>query len=79
MHKKLLYLFNTIFDLAEQHQIKDIYTPITIEKLKHDYDLDDKIEKYVKELGMEIEKAKKTNTDIDPNFIKLYEIYSKRD
>ena len=78
MHKKLLYLFNTIFDLAEQHQIKDIYTPITIEKLKHDYDLDDKIEKYVKELGTEIEKAKKTNTDIDPNFIKLYEIYSKR-
>ena len=77
MHKKLLYLFNTIFDLAEQHQIKDIYTPITIEKLKHDYDLDDKIEKYVKELGTEIEKAKKTNTDIDPNFIKLYEIYSK--
>jgi hypothetical protein len=59
MHKKLLYLFNTIFDLAEQHQIKDIYTPITIEKLKHDYDLDDKIEKYVKELGTEIEKAKK--------------------
>ena len=79
MHKKLLYLFNTIFDLAEQHQIKDIYTPITIEKLKHDYDLDNKIEKYVKELGTEIEKAKKTNTDIDPNFIKLYEIYSKRD
>lgn len=78
MHKKLLYLFNTIFDLAEQHQIKDIYTPITIEKLKHDYDLDDKIEKYVKELGTEIENAKKTNTDIDPNFIKLYEIYSKR-
>jgi hypothetical protein len=79
MHKKLLYLFNKIFDLAEQHQIKDIYTPITIEKLNHDYDLDDKIEKYVKKLGTEIEKAKKTNTVIDPNFIKLYEIYSKRE
>jgi hypothetical protein len=71
MDKKLLRLFNTIFNLSQQYQIKDIYTPVTIEKLEHDYNLEDKIEKYVKKLGKAIEKA---NTEINPNFIKMYEI-----
>jgi hypothetical protein len=71
MDKKLLSLFNNIFNLSQQYQIKDIYTPVTIEKLEHDYNLEDKIEKYVKKLGKAIEKA---NTEINPNFIKMYEI-----
>jgi hypothetical protein len=77
MDKKLLSLFNTIFNLSQQYQIKDIYTPVTIEKLEHDYNLEDKIEKYVKKLGKAIEKAKKANTEINPNFIKMYEILKR--
>jgi len=75
--KKLNRLFDTIIDLSEQYQIKDIYTPVTIEKLTHDYDLDDKMKEYVKEFGVLIKNAKKENIEINPEFIKTYNFLTK--
>ena len=74
---KLHTLFDTIINLSNQYQIKDIHTPVTIEKLTHDYELEDKIKAYVKEFGEMIKKAKKQNVDINPEFIKTYNILTK--
>jgi len=74
---KLNTLFDTIINLSNQYQIKDIHTPVTIEKLTHDYALEDEIKVYVKEFGEMIKKAKKQNVDINPEFIKTYNILTK--
>jgi hypothetical protein len=74
---KLHTLFDTIINLSNQYQIKDIYTPVTIEKLTHDYELEDKIKEYVKEFGVLINNAKKENVDINPEYIKTYNILIK--
>lgn len=74
---KLNTLFDTIITLSNQYQIKDIYTPITIEKLNHDYELEDRIKEYVTEFGVIITNAKKNNTEINPEFIKFYNIFTK--
>ena len=74
---KLHTLFDTIINLSNQYQIKDIHTPVTIEKLTHDYELEDKIKEHVKDFGVMINKAKKENADINPEFIKFYNIFTK--
>ena len=76
---KLTTLFDTIIDLSDQYQIKDIHTPVTIEKLTHDYELEDKIMEFVKEFGVLIKKAKKEKVDVNPEFIKTYNIFYKNE
>ena len=68
-------LFDIIIELSGQYKIKNRTTPITIELLEHDYNLDDKIKSHVDELGVLIEEATRTNTEINPEFIKLYRAY----
>ena len=68
-------LFDNIIELSAQYKIKDRTTPITLELLTHDYELEDKIKSHVDELGALIKEAAKTNTEINPEFIKLYRVY----
>jgi hypothetical protein len=75
IHTKSHALFDIIIALSGQYKIKSRTTPITIELLEHDYDLDDKIKLYIDELGALIEEAARTNTEINPEFIKLYRMY----
>ena len=75
IHTKSHELFDIIIALSGQYKIKNRTTPITIELLEHDYDLDDKIKSHINELGALIEEAVKTNTEINPEFIKLYRMY----
>ena len=70
-------LFDIIIVLSGQYKIKSRTTPITIELLEHDYDLDDKIKLHIDELGALIEEATRTNTEINPEFIKLYQMYKE--
>lgn len=75
IHTKSHELFDIIIALSGQYKIKNRTTPITIELLEHDYNLDDKIKSHVDELGVLIEEATRTNTEINPEFIKLYRAY----
>ena len=75
IHTKSHELFDIIIALSGQYKIKNRTTPITIELLEHDYNLDDKIKSHINELGALIEEAAKTNTEINPEFIKLYRMY----
>lgn len=75
IHAKSHELFDIIIALSGQYKIKNRTTPITIELLEHDYNLDDKIKSHVNELGVLIEEAARTNTEINPEFIKLYRMY----
>jgi hypothetical protein len=75
IHTKSHELFDIIIALSGQYKIRNRTTPITIELLEHDYNLDDKIKSHVDELGALIEEAAKTNTEINPEFIKLYRMY----
>ena len=75
IHAKSHELFDIIIALSGQYKIKNRTTPITIELLEHDYNLDDKIKSHVDELGVLIEEAAKINTEINPEFIKLYRMY----
>ena len=77
INTKSYELFDIIIMLSGQYKIKDRTTPITIELLEHDYNLDDKIKSHVDELGALIEEAAKTNTEINPEFIKLYRMYKE--
>ena len=72
---QLQLLFDKIILLSSQYQIKDRFTPVTLEKLQHDYDLEDKIKHCVKELGVLLTKAEQTNEEINPEFSKLYHFY----
>ena len=75
IHTKSHELFDIIIALSGQYKIKSRTTPITIELLEHDYNLDDKIKSHINELGALIEEAAKINTEINPEFIKLYRMY----
>ena len=75
IHTKSHELFDIIIALSGQYKIRNRTTPITIELLEHDYNLDDKIKSHVDELGVLIEEAAKTNTEINSEFIKLYRAY----
>ena len=75
IHTKSHELFDIIIALSGQYKIKNRTTPITIELLEHDYNLDDKIKLHINELGALIEEAAKINTEINPEFIKLYRMY----
>lgn len=77
IHTKSHELFDIIITLSGQYKIKNRTTPITIELLEHDYNLDDKIKSHVDELGVLIEEAKRTNTEINQEFIKLYRMYKE--
>ena len=77
IHTKSLELFDIIIALSGQYKIKSRTTPITIELLEHDYNLDDKIKSHINELGVLIEEAVNTNTEINPEFIKLYRMYKE--
>ena len=77
INTKSYELFDIIIMLSGQYKIKDRTTPITIELLEHDYNLDDKIKSHVDELGALIKEAAKTNTEINPEFIKLYWMYKE--
>jgi hypothetical protein len=77
IHTKSHELFDIIIALSAQYKIKSRTTPITIELLEHDYDLDDKIKLHIDELGALIEEAVKINTEINPEFIKLYQMYKE--
>ena len=70
-------LFDIIIELSAQYKIKDRTTPITLELLTHDYDLEDKIKQYIDELGALIEEADRTNAVIHPEFRKLYQMHIK--
>ena len=75
IHTKSHELFDIIIALSGQYKIRNRTTPITIELLEHDYNLDDKIKSHINELGVLIEEAAKTNTEINSEFIKLYRMY----
>jgi len=70
-------LFDIIIELSGQYKIKDHTTPITLELLEHDYDLEDKIKQHIDELGVLIEEAARTNAVINPEFKKLYQMHIK--
>jgi hypothetical protein len=75
----LQLLFDKIILLSSQYQIKDRFTPVTLEKLHHDYDLEDKIKHCVNEFGALLTTAEQTNEEINPEFSKLYHFYTDFD
>ena len=68
-------LFDIIIELSAQYKIKDRTTPITLELLEHDNNLEDNIKRHINELGVLIEEVDRTNTEINPEFRKLYQMY----
>ena len=68
-------LFDIIIELSAQYKIKDRTTPITLELLEHDNNLEDNIKAHINELGVLIKEADRTNAVIHPEFRKLYQMH----